>query len=83
MPIVNSNQARVEMSAAQAEEFARVVMERLTESGGPGLLESGLPPMLYVEETNLENTIVVGGKGMPMTLIDHFGESIEMRGKNK
>jgi hypothetical protein len=61
MPIVNSNQARIELSNEQAERVAE-------------LLHGSEAPMIYIEETNLGGgTVVVGGKGMPLTLVDHNG----------
>jgi hypothetical protein len=72
MPMVNNSQARVELSAAQAEAFTELVM------GSEGSPE--LPPMIYIEETNLGNTVVVGGRGMPMTLIHHNGTIHKMGG---
>jgi len=72
MPIVNASQARIELSESQAESFAHIVNELMNQPG------SLTPPMIYIEETNLGSTVVVGGKGMPMTLIHHDGETHAM-----
>lgn len=72
MPMVNANQARIELSAAQAEALADVIV-------GPDEGGRELPPMIWIEETNLGTTVAVGGKGLPWTLIDHYGEVHEMR----
>jgi hypothetical protein len=66
MPIVNTSQARIELSADQVVAFMDIMGE--PDEGG-----QGLPPMVYIEETNLPGVVVVGGKGMPVTLIHHNG----------
>jgi hypothetical protein len=40
-------------------------------------------PMIYIEETNLGDTVVVGGRGMPMTLVEHSGDSYRLSEKVK
>lgn len=72
MPVVNTTQARIELSAAQAKALIDVIHAQYAEV-------EDLPPILFIEETNLGSTVAVGGKGMPWTLIDHRGEAHEMR----
>jgi hypothetical protein len=80
MPIVNNNQARIELSAATAAEFARIIMDQLSGEEA----ETRQPvPMIYIEETNLGDTVVVGGRGMPMTLVEHSGDSYRLSEKVK
>jgi hypothetical protein len=67
MPIVNTNQARVELSARQVVEFINVIHAHFTES------EQMV--MISIEETNLGNTVAIGGRGMPTTLIEHSGRT--------
>lgn len=67
MPMVNSNQARIQLSGAQAEAVVVLVQQN------PEV------PMIYIEETNLGSTVVVGGKGMPTTLVDHYGDIYQLR----
>jgi hypothetical protein len=76
MPIVNSSQARVELSAAQTKSLIDVVHERYGEA-------EDLPPMIWIEETNLGSTVAVGGKGMQWTLIHHDGEVHVMKERIK
>lgn len=72
-PVVNTIQARIELSAAQFAALVDHVHANYAE-------RDDLPPMIYVEETNLPNTVVIGGKGMPTTLIDHNGSLLALRG---
>jgi hypothetical protein len=68
MPVVNTTQARIEMSAKQVQAFIDLIHDIAAEP-------DQIPPMVYIEETNLASTLVVGGKDMKMHLIDHWGQS--------
>lgn len=72
MPVVNAEQARIELSAKQVLAFIDHMHALFAKPG------EQLPPMIYIEETNLTNTVVVGGRGMNMTLIHHDGEIREL-----
>jgi hypothetical protein len=71
MPMVNTSQARVELSAAQLYALMVHIQAKFSE------LED-LPPMIWIEETNLGPTLAVGGKGMPLTMITHQGDVHEI-----
>jgi hypothetical protein len=64
MPVVNSTQARIELSADQADALANMIMD---------IKQDEMPPMIFIEETNLNGVVVVGGKGMPTTLLHWQG----------
>lgn len=71
MPVVNNTQTRIELSAKQVLALIDHLHVLFAEP-------EQLPPMIYIEETNLINTVVVGGRGMNMTLIHHDGEIREL-----
>lgn len=68
MPIVNTSQARIELSADQADALAEMIMN---------IHQDEMPPMIFIEETNLPGVVVVGGipskKVLPTTLLHQNG----------
>jgi hypothetical protein len=69
MPVVNNSQARIELSKEQALALVEFITE--PDEGGAG----PLPPVFFIEETNLGSTVAVGGKGIPWALIEHGGDT--------
>jgi hypothetical protein len=76
MPVVNSNQARVELTRAQFLGIVEHVRERFSS-------RDDLPEVIFIEETNLGSTLVVGGRDgvfkLPTFLAYSGGEIHELR----
>ena len=70
MPMNNLSQARIEMSEAQAVSLADEIRGLQSEKIAGGKM----PPMIWIEETNLGTTLAIGGKGMAWRMIAHDGE---------
>lgn len=70
MPVVNTSQARVELSGKQVVAFINLIHDHFAY---PDQIV-----MISIEETNMNNTIAVQGIGMPETLINHEGVGLTL-----
>lgn len=69
MPVTNTQQARIILSQKQLIALKQLLNMQIT-----------LPPMLAIEETNIENTVVMISKN-GQTLLHHGGECHNLGGK--
>jgi hypothetical protein len=76
MPVVNTDQARVELTRAQFLGIVEHVREKFSR-------RDDLPEVIFIEETNLGSTLVVGGRDgvfrLPTFLAYGGGEIHELR----
>lgn len=71
MPVMNMSQARIEMTAKQMLALIDRIHAMFAEP-------DQLPPLIWIEETNIEASIAVGGEDMPTALIGPRGELMEL-----
>jgi hypothetical protein len=62
VPIVNTSQARIELSRKQVESIIEVYAET-----------SDSTPMFWIEETNIPSAVAVGGRNVPDTIVSFQG----------